>query len=220
MKVVMTYCHKDWNVAFAAVKVLLARTLVPAGKLVLYGSEHAPGPRKDIGDVEYLKSTGDPAHYPLGSNVMFAGLMAHAVNSGWDEPVFMVEPDGFPTRPDWYERVLGAHLEVGTHVSGSWIDWVEPKHYNGNMVIDPDLVRVYPCLARPTYTSWDCFHAELLGKLGANNVEIVNPRRDLMWYPSEWWWNGGHKERPEHVPAWVHGYQGFGMWERIAKGGF
>ena len=220
MRVVLSYSHKDWNLAFELARVLFERTDVPRDKVVLYGSQHAPRPTKGIslGGVKYVRCEDDSATYPLGPNQMFAGIMAHAFRQGWHEPMFLIEGDGFPTCVDWYERVKGEHESLGVHVSGSKVDWVDPVHYNGNLVIHPDLVSMYPCLGRVVYQSWDCFHAETLIKHGGDNKEILNARRHMLYYPVKWWWE--QKQKDGHRPAWVHGCQSFQMVEHIEREGF
>ena len=219
MRVVMSYSHKDYNLAFSAAALLLEKTEIPEGKLYLYGSKYAPpAPDELLKRATYIGSPVDSLEYPLGPNMMFAGLMRFADKNGWTEPVFMCEPDGFPTCAGWYQRVYDAHKATGAYVSGSLVGWVDPKHYNGNMVIDPALIKIEPRLARVCYDPWDCFHAEFFAKVGAPNKEILNPRRKLSIYPTKWWWN--QRQADGYRPAWVHGCQTFQMWENIDRDGF
>ena len=218
MKVVLSYSRKDYNLAWYAIKVLLKHTDVPRDKLVLYGSEFAPQVPKDIENenIELMRSARDADKYPLGPNAMFAGLVSHIAD--WNEPVFMCEPDGFPTCRDWYRKVRDAHVATNKLASGSWIDWVKPKHLNGNMVIEPYISEIHPCLGRVTYEAWDVFHAEFLAKYGGINHEILNPRRVTVLNHTGFWL----KQRlpSGHRPAWIHGCQNFQMWEYINKEGF
>lgn len=214
MKVVLTYSHKDWNLAFFATSQLLNKTSIKGENLVLYGSRYAPEPPKQLHGVgiTYIKCKDDKAVYPLGPNLMFANLMRLLSQNLIGERIFMIEPDGFPTCRDWYKKVLKAHLDTNAWCSGSFVDWVEPNHYNGNMVIEAQFARDNPCLGRPVIEAWDCHHAELIRNAGANNAEIHNAKRDLILYPTKWW--------EQHKQAWVHGCQNYQMWERIKREGF
>ena len=219
MKVVMSYSAMDYNMCFSGLALLLSKTDVPPEQVFVHGSQFAPDVPVSLVDqgITYIRSKGDSTRYPLGANMMFAGLMRYIQDEGWDEPVFLCEPDGFPTCADWYERVKAAHEEQGTPVSGSYVGWIEPRHYNGNLVIHPKVLTAAPWLTRVCYDPWDCFHAELLAKFGANNKEIYNPRRVLKNYPTKWWWKLTNKG---HRPAWIHGCQTFQVWEHIEREGF
>lgn len=219
MKIVMSYSAVDYNLCFSALALLLEKTEFPVEQLYAHGSQFAPDLPEALvrKGVNYIKCMSDSSKYPLGPNMMFAGIMKYAQDKGWDEPMFLCEPDGFPTCADWYERIRAAHDETGAMVSGSWVGWVKPKHYNGNMVIHPKLLTAAPWLGRVCHDPWDCFHAELLAKFGHENKEIYNPRRVIKNYPTRWWLGlnvGGH------VPAWIHGCQTFQVWEHIEREGF
>jgi hypothetical protein len=215
----MSYSHKDWNLAYYALKVLIKHTDFPVRKFVLYASEGAPVTPKEFNDmgVELMRCGTDSAQYPLGPNSMFANLMKHAADR-WQEPIFMCEPDGFPTCRNWYERIRDAHNATKRLASGSWIDWVNPPHFNGNMVVDPMAPQIHPCLTRITFEAWDVFHAEFFAKYGAVNPEIYNPHRPTKFLHTGFWKKqalpNGYK------PAWIHGCQSFQMWEHINQNGF
>lgn len=217
MKVLLSYSVKDYNLAFYAVETMLNKTDVNASDVFLYGSQHAPLPDKNLQDSigGTIQCTGDSNHYPLGANQMFTGAMR--LMQKWDEPTFLCESDGFPTCSDWQSRIEEAHKELGTLCSGSWVGWVNPKHFNGNMVVHPDCLKLHPCLGRVTYEAWDCFHAEFFLNNGAANKEILNARRKMRSYPSKWW--DDLTQADGHRPAWIHGCQTFQMWERIANAG-
>jgi len=212
---VMPYSRWDANLAFYAADVLLRKTNIPKDKLILYGGEGAPDVPKGMG-LMYIKSMNDADTHPLGPNIMFAGLMKIAQKK-FREPLFLCEADGFPTTPDWYERVKAAHEATGMMVSGSLVDWVKPVHFNGNLVIDTRIVKKYPWLARQVVMAWDCFHSEILMGNGADNGEILNARRTFRSYPTDWWFN---LKKNGKTPAWIHGCQNFQCWERIDKDGF
>lgn len=212
MIVIMSYSHKDYNLAFYAAEMLLRKTEFPGDKFLLYGSEAAPKPPMDLG-IPYIKSEKDSNKYPAGPNLMFSGLMSLAEKK-FNDPLFLCEPDGFPTCTDWYERVKEAHSATGKHVSGSLVSWVDPPHLNGNLVIEPAIIRRYPWLKRPVVQAWDCFHAEILLDEGADNAEILNAYRGMLSYPTEWWF--GH-EKNGRTPAWIHGCQSYQAWEHIAR---
>ena len=219
MKVVMPYNPKDYSLAVSAAVVLVKLTEMKAENLYLYGSAEAPeipGKLREMG-IGYIRSAKDSDKYPLGPNRMFSGLM-EALEDKWREPVFLAEADGFPTCRDWYERVKLAHEQTTALCSGSWVGWTTPGHYNGNMVIDPKLVKVCPYLKRSVETAWDVHYAEVFEKYGAPNKEIHNPRRYNVYYPTKFFWEqkgpGGYR------PAWIHGCQGFGVYEKIEREGF
>jgi hypothetical protein len=220
MKIVMSYCWKDRALAVSAAALLATKTRIPEGKLWLYGSAHADAPPPEVLalGVGYIQSAKDAQAYPLGPNYMFANLMALMERERWDEPVFMCEPDGFPTCEDWYERVLTGHVESSALASGQWVDWVAPHHYNGNMVLSSPILKAIPALQRPVIMAWDCHWAEAIAQYGAVNHEIVSPRKDARIYPLTFFWDcrNARGERP----AWVHGVQHFSAWERIAEKGF
>ena len=220
MKVILSYSARDFNLAFSAAKLLLTKTDMPPDKFYLYGSQHAPDPHREIQDncAGFIPCKGDAKGYPLGPNMMFATIIRYANEQGWKEPMFLMEADGFPTCEDWYGRVRDAHNQLGSLVSGSWIGWVDPPHFNGNLVIHPDMLRIAPWLQRVTHDPWDCFHAEVLKKHGWHNKEILNARRTRAYYPTAWWL--GLKQADGHKPAWIHGCQNFQMWEHIQREGF
>jgi len=187
MRVVMSYSAKDYNLAFSAANILLDQTEMPHEKFFMYGSLYAPEPNERMqGRIGgYLRPTQDENKYPLGPNMMAACLFRRMVEEGWNEPVFMCEPDGFPTCKDWYARVKAAHEETKVLCSGSWVGWVDPPHYNGNMVVNPKAAELNRSLMRVTYEAWDVFHAEFFAQIGASNPEIHNPRRKLPYYPTD-----------------------------------
>lgn len=219
MKAVLTYSHKDYNLAWYAAKVLLKQTKFPLDKLILYGSEESPQLPAELQNsgLGTLRSANDSKKYPLGPNAMFAGLMKYARDQQWEEPIFMFEADGFPTCENWYDRVMAAHANTRRLASGSFVDWVDPPHLNGNMVIDPLAIDINPSLARITYEAWDVFHAEFFAKYGAFNREILNPRRKTPYNHTGFWMK---QKYGEHRPAWIHGCQNFQMWEKINNEGF
>jgi len=216
----MSYCWKDRALAVSAAALLTRKTSIPEGQLWLYGSEFAEPPPPELIDmgVNYIQSAKDSQSYPLGPNYMFANLMALMEREGWDEPVFMCEPDGFPTCADWYERVRAAHIAAEALASGCWIQWTPIQHYNGNMVISPAILRQLPALKRPVVVAWDCHWAELIAKYGRVNPEIMNPRKDARTYPLKFYWDC--RNHNGERPAWVHGVQNFSAWERIDERGF
>lgn len=218
MKVVLSYSAKDYNLAFSAASLLLEKTTMPPEKLIMYGSNYGPPPperlMKHIG--RYIQPFEDAPKYPLGPNMMAAYLFTLMQKEAWDEPVFMCEPDGFPLCEDWYDRVKDEHERLGTLVSGSWVGWVDPPHYNGNMIVHPKLADLHPCLKRVTYEAWDVFHAEFFASVGAHNKEIHNPRRTIPYYPTKWYFAQTTDEG--YKPSWIHGCQNFQAWEKIEKG--
>lgn len=217
MKLVMPYCHKDYNVAFYAVDVLLRRTNINPEDIVLYGSQRAPRApkelRKRIGKA--LQSQRDSTSYPLGPNEMIAAFFGLVMGQDLGDTYFLAEPDGFPTAPDFMERIEAEHTRMNAKVSGSMVDWLQPHHLNGNVVINREFIIENPVLARPVIEAWDVHHAELLHLHGRRNKEVHNARRDLVHYPLSWWWR---QTVDGHRPAWVHGFQGFAMWEQIDRG--
>lgn len=212
MKVILSYSHKDYNLAWYAASVMLAHTDMKPENLVLYASKKAPLPPKALSGIATLQCEGDNERYPLGPNIMVASLFQSVAMGHFGERVFLIEPDGFPTCKDWYNKVLKAHLDTNAWVSGFLVHWVNPIHYNGNLVIEAEYVKQNPCLARPVLDAWDCHHAELLVRGGAINPEIVSPQRLIQSYPTKWW--------KQHKAAWVHGCQNFQMWEDIERNGF
>lgn len=219
MKVVLSYSAKDYNLAFSAANLLVDKTDMPREKLIMHGSLYAPDPGERLTEKigRFLQPASDRAEYPLGPNMMIAHLFKRMREEGWDEPVFLCEPDGFPTRKDWYSAILEAHNSTGKLCSGSWVGWVDPPHYNGNMVVDPVIVKMNPSLTRVCWEAWDVFHAEFFEQIGASNVEIHNPRRKIAYYPTKWYYG---QAKDGKIPAWIHGCQNFQCWERIEREGF
>lgn len=219
MKVIMPYSHKDYNLAFYAAKVLLKYTNIDPDKFYLYGSQYAPNPsailsRQAGTDINFIKSDYDAMGHPSGPNYMFAGLM-NIVEKEFDkdEPIFLAEPDGFPTTKDWYDRVKTAHEACETFISGAVIDWLEDlNHINGNLVLHPKMLELYPWMKRTTVMAWDCFHKEIIMANGADNPEIHNPKRDKTAYPTSWWFS---QQKAGKTPAWIHGCQTFQCYETL-----
>lgn len=220
MNVVIPYCHKDANIAWTMAELLCLKTEVDGSNIYLYQSQHVPhDPPKELNEVygiNLIKCEGDPAEYPAGPNYQFAALARKIANGELGETVFLAEPDGFPTRADWYESVKLAHEATGALCSGAWVGWTVPPtwpggipHYNGNMVITRELCQKYEVLSRPVVGPWDVHHGQLLASVGAHNCQIVNPFRHQDYYHTDWWFNNRE--------AWVHGCNGFQCWDRIEK---
>lgn len=216
MRVYLSYCRHDYGQAMYAARTLLEHTDFPHDKFYLYGSQHAPAaePSLKAEGINLTRCSNDKDSYPVGANFMFAGLLYNMVQTGVEEPIFLMEADGFVTCKDWYERIKAAHEEAGTPVSGSMTTWVKPHHYNGNMVITPELAKKFPCLVRLTYDPWDCFHAELIAAHAANNTQIENPSKPGKNQPTRWWletWERTGK------PAYMHGCKSYQMWEWLER---
>jgi hypothetical protein len=199
---------------------MLDKTNVPVARLYAHGSNSAPPLPPDLqaAGITYIKCMNKDGEHPIGPNTMFAAILHYFAAKGYDGPLFLCEPDGFPRCADWYARVLGSHVDTGKNVSGSWIGWVDPVHYNGNLVIETRMLKLYPWIGRVVVDAWDCFHAELFATEGAPNPNIVNPRRQVVHYPLSWWHTVVNAQGK--VPAWVHGCQSFAAWEHIAEIGF
>jgi len=215
---VLSYSAKDYNLAFSAAGILLGKTDINPKRLWLYGSLYAPSPPQHLSEHigRYIQPSKDEPGYPMGPNTMFAELMSRVKKEKIDEPLFLMESDGFVTCRDWYDRVLAAHSATGKLVSGAMVDWVEPEHLNGNMVCDPKVAYMDARLARCVVDAWDCHHAEFFLQIGADNAEIHNPRRKVAYYPTKWWL--GQTKRGIK-PAYVHGCQNFQVWEHIDEYG-
>jgi len=229
MTIILSYCHKDASAAFALARLIATRTDMEAHELILYSSQHAPLPTLEL--VEELKAhmklavmrcDNDTKDYPLGANLMFAGLMT-IIAGGFEvqDTIFLAEADAFPTSADWANRIEAAHGKFESAVSGHWIDWVEPNHYNGNMVLDREFILRTPVLRRPVFVAWDCHHAEWLAEIGAgplsDNPEILLPQKPEPNMPAEWWFA---QRKNGKRPSYIHGQSGFAIIDRLQREGF
>jgi hypothetical protein len=227
MTIILSYCHKDSTAAMALARLLATRTNMTAHELVLYASSTAKLPsQKLIDDLEatalklaVIQCTNDAADYPLGPNLQVAGLFTKLQSGDFktQKTLMLIEPDGFPRCADWADRIQAAHDTAGRAVSGHYIHWVDPKHYNGNLCIDREFIEATPVLRRPVITAWDCHHAELLAENGAENPEIYLPRHPEPHMPTDYWLT---TRKNGHLSAYVHGSAGFAVIEHITREGF
>ena len=228
MTIILSYCHRDYSAAFTMARLLARKTDLRGHRFMFYASMHAPLPSKEPEDgpwgfgcpVDVLQCDGDPYGYPAGPNYQFAGLAKTVLGGkfpGDEERICLIESDSFPTRGDWADVLVDAHLATGKRVSGSLVDWIDPVHINGSLVIDRSMIEDYPVLGRPVIEAWDVHHAELLLSEGADNPEIMLARKEETYMPTDWWW-GLEKEGKQ--PAWVHGIRGFAMLDRLEREGF
>ncbi len=213
-KIVLTYCNKDYLLAFYAARMLIRKTEINGSNLLFYRSRFAIDPPKEFQE-RYKSGTiicqTDKKDYPAGTNHMFAKLMGLYREGKLDcERLILLEPDSYPTKYNWASRILSEHEQGGKPVSGSLVDWGNnkvtfPDHINGNLIIDRSFVLDNPVLCRETIMPWDTFHAELILNNASVNKELLNIRRHTEQYPTAFW--------ATQKAAWCHGCQNFQMYD-------
>ena len=88
MNVVMSYCVKDYNLAFYALRVMLDKTNVPVARLYAHGSNSAPPLPPDLqaAGITYIKCMNKDGEHPIGPNTMFAAILHYFAAKGYDGP--------------------------------------------------------------------------------------------------------------------------------------
>lgn len=229
MLIVLSYCHRDYLAAMKLAEFLGRKTDLRGHEFMFYGSSGARGPAGEA--VQWLngadrlhvwRSPKDVQEYPLGPNMMVANFREQMVKFGEEvipDTIFLIESDAFPTCRDWAHRVERAHADMELAVSGQWVDWSEPNHVNGSLVMGRDALADNAVLGRPVLTAWDVHHAELLAPFGAkhDNPEVMLARKAETYMPNEWW---RALKKNGKTPAWIHGCRGFAMIEYLMANGF
>lgn len=126
--------------------------------------------------------------YPAGSNGQFASCMLHMrqLYSNTVRAVLWLEPDAFPIRRDWIQRLMNAwnNRKPGVHVLGHrfTLDGSDKSmHINGVSLYAPNVTRLIPTITMGGSSGWDWAQRGNILKSGDDTTEIryTHLRRDF-----------------------------------------
>jgi hypothetical protein len=135
--------------------------------------------RNKFPDTRVLHCVNHTVGWPKGPNAMAHELYSrfhfHCHSERPDRwnycAILMGEPDCVPLRPGWVEELQNEWYECNwawplgnrQHVLGCWLTKSECDcaipHINGNCMISPDFLSVYPAFRMTNFGAWDTTHS-------------------------------------------------------------